>query len=166
MTMKQIPLSKGKFAIVDDEDFERANQFKWCWFSSKSAGRNSLGYACRNQRENGKKKMIFLHRFIVNAPEGFEVDHKDSDGLNCRKENLRICTGSQNLHNQLAREGGTSRFKGVTWAKRDKKWAARICFEYKRISLGHFADEVEAAKAYDEAAKKYFGEFAYLNFKE
>jgi hypothetical protein len=159
--MKQITLSQGKIAIVDDEDFERVNQFKW--FAKKD---ENTWYARRTVRIDGKRKNIHLHTFIMNTALGFVVDHKNHNGLDNRKENLRLCSKSQNQHNQKLRQGGTSQYKGVCWHKNKRCYFARIVIAGKQKHLGSFTDEVEAAKAYDEAAKEHFGEFAHLNFKD
>ena len=99
----------------------------------------------------------------MDAPKGLFVDHINHDGLDNRKSNLRLCTQRQNNQTQRPR-GKTSKYKGVYWNKRAKKFMASICIDGKKKSLGYFIDEVAAAKSYDKAAKKLFGEFAYLNF--
>ncbi len=162
--MKEIQLTKGKLALIDDDDFERVNQWKWTWMPGKNSGKNSLGYAFRNMRIEGKQTCILLHRFIMNAPKDFEVDHWDNDGLNCQKKNLRICSKGQNQHNQKARKGGSSDFKGVSFYKANGKFGAYITLNGKLKFLGYFVEETEAAKAYDKAASDLFGESAQLNF--
>jgi hypothetical protein len=106
-----------------------------------------------------------MHREIMNPPEGLVVDHIDHNGLNNRKSNLRICTRSQNQCNQY-RFDGKSKYKGVAWFKRTRKWTAAVCLRGKRYRLGYFEREIDAAMAYDKAAKKYHREFACLNFPE
>ena len=107
-----------------------------------------------------------MHREILNAPAGVLVDHINHNGLDNRKANLRLATRAQNCWNRKKPKMRkcASRFKGVGWHKGNKKWVSRIRFNGRRISIGYFNDEVEAAKSYDEAAKKYHGEFAVLNF--
>ncbi|MFW9874253.1 MAG: AP2 domain-containing protein [Candidatus Thorarchaeota archaeon] len=160
--MKKIVLTKDKFALVDDEDFDYLNQWKWHALTKKKP--NTIRYyACRTIKENGKKKNIYMHRLLMNFPKNKQVDHSDHDTLNNQKSNLRTCTNAQNSYNQNKRIG-SSQYKGVHWYKQTKKWVARIMYNYKNISIGYFKSEIEAAKAYDEKAKKLFGEFAYLNF--
>jgi len=106
-----------------------------------------------------------MHRFILNAPRHKLVDHIDGNGLNNRKANLRLCNHSQNAWNRRPNSGCHSKYKGVYWNKDKKKWHATISKSYKRIHLGYFDNEIEAARAYDKKAKEFFGEFAYLNFR-
>lgn len=163
-TMKHIPLTQGKFAIVDDEDYEWLNQWKWCAMKSGSGHR-----AGRSIKINGKWKIHSMSRIIVNAPDHLLVDHKNHIIHDSRRSNLRLCTSSQNCANQLRKTGGASKYKGVgydTSRKRNKRWVARLNYCGKYINLGRFLMEIEAAKSYDAKAKEVYGEFAYLNFKE
>lgn len=156
--MKLIPLSQGKFAMVDDADFEAVNAFKWYAKANRSSG----WYAARNVgKPDGTRTTQKLHQFLM--PGVSMIDHKDGDKLNYRRDNLRPCTLSQNQWNARKRRG-TSKFKGVTWFSPTRKWMARICFEGNPYSLGCFFSEIDAAKAYDAAARKFFGEFARPNF--
>jgi hypothetical protein len=150
-----IPLTRGLFAIVDAEDYPRLSQFTWF-----AEGTNSNYYAVR--KENGKS--IKMHRQILNAPDHLVVDHINHNSLNNRKINLRLATFTQNCQNQRRLSHRTSRYKGVHWHKRLKKWAAQITANKKTHHLGYFTNEIDAAKAYDKAAKKYHGDFAALNF--
>lgn len=112
-------------------------------------------------------KTIYLHRMIINAKKGFQVDHIDQNKLNNKSENLRICTNQENTRNTKSRKGSTSKYKGVCWDNETKKWLAQICIgKGKHKNLGRFINEEDAAKAYDAAAKLYHGEFAYLNYKD
>jgi len=141
----RIELTKGYFAIVDDEDAERVRAFKW-----RVTLRNTVAYAGRGWREGKVQKHQYLHRFIVNAPAGTEVDHIDGDGLNCTKANLRVVTHAQNAMNRRAVRG--FRFhKGL--------WQAHITVAQKQIHLGSFATQAEAMAARQAAVAKFFGQF-------
>jgi flagellar basal body P-ring protein FlgI len=161
--MKRIKLTQGKYTTVDNEDFERINQFKWY-----AHYRNGNWYAIRNtKRINSKQTLIRMHRFIMNCPKKLEIDHISHNTLDNQKVNLRICTRSQNNMNrkiQQKRET-SSKYKGVSWHKSNKKWEAQIKLNGKNIYLGIYKIEVEAARAYDKKAKELFGEFANLNFE-
>jgi hypothetical protein len=157
--MRTISLTQGKTALVDDADFEWLSQWKWCARKNHAAW-----YALRNSSlKTGKARTILMHREISNPPLGMETDHKDHNGLNNQRHNLRVATHAQNMYNQRKRKG-TSRFKGVCWHRNRHKWGAHIRIGVRRIHLGYFVSEVEAAQAYDQAARKHFGEFASLNF--
>ena len=156
---KRIPLTQGKFAIVDDEDYDWLMQWKWCIFKSKGI----IKGACRNIRKPRKIIKILMHREIMHAPQDKQIDHKDHNILNNRKENLRLCTNSQNAQNQRPIRGGFSKYKGVCRLKGSSKWVAQIKFLGKSVTLGTFTNELQAAKAYNEKAKEVFGEFACLN---
>lgn len=160
--MKKIPLTQDQFAIVDDADYEWLSQFKWC-----ADKRVRTFYVIRSQRIKGKNFFIYMHRLILGLErdDKREADHVNGDGLDNRRSNLRIVTHRQNLWNLSAQsERGSSRFKGVSWYKRDKKWRSGIRYNDQLIHLGYFDDEIDAAKAYDVKAKELFGEFARLNF--
>jgi hypothetical protein len=161
--IRYIALTKGKFAIVNAEDYERFGRFKW--FASGPA---KYLYAVRAiYPEKGVKVMLYLHREIMKAPKGLVVDHINGNTLDNRRENLRLATKRQNTCNmRINKEGCTSKYRGVNWHISVKKWVARITVNRRRIHLGVFDSEVEAAKAYDEAARKYYGEFARLNFPD
>lgn len=164
--MKQIPLSQGLFALVDDEDFEYLNQFKW---SAVKDGKTY--YAVRNfTMSKNKRVFIKMHRLILGLtnPE-IQGDHIDHNGLNNQRCNLRACINLENQRNRRKRENAKSKYKGVYEGKKGKKgitWRARIWVNGKNIGSGVFKSEIEAAKKYDEMAKFYYGEFANLNFKE
>jgi hypothetical protein len=154
--MTIIPLTKNKIATVDDYDYPELSQNKWSARQSKKDGK---WYAVRRS----KGRMIYMHRQIMKTPPELQVDHKDGNGLNCQRYNMRNCTHIQNSWNKQKTKGA-SIFKGVSWAKRNKKWSAYIAPSGKSICIGHFNSEEEAAKAYDREAVLRFGEFAYLNF--
>jgi len=161
-----LPLSQNKFAIVDAEDYDRLNKYKWCL--SRSPRTNYAVRSIKGKRVKGKRakrKTILMHRFILNAPRGLVVDHINHNGLDNRKKNIRLCTRKQNNRNKRP-QGKTSRYKGVYFNKPRKKFVARICINGKTTHIGVFTDQIDAAKAYDKKAKELFGEFAYLNFPE
>lgn len=156
--MREIELTQGKVALVDDADYERVSRHKWC------ASRNGRTWYAIRREYNPKPKQVFLHRFILDAPDSAEVDHKDGNGLNCQRDNLRLATHAQNQRNQKRRVTNKSGYKGVSWYGRDKKWRAVIGIGGKVKTLGCYATAEEAARAYDEAARELFGEFAKTNF--
>ncbi len=160
--MKTIPLTQGQFAIVDNEDFEHLNQYKWYAFRRSEA---YSYYAIRNVGRKPNRHSERMHNRIMNAPDGMEIDHRNHNSLDNRRCNLRICTRSQNMGNTRGCKHHSSKFKGVSWNKENKNWRAIIGFNYKQINIGSFAIEADAAKAYDRKAKELFGEFANLNFK-
>jgi hypothetical protein len=157
--MREIQLTQGEVALVDDEDYEYLNQWKW-YLKNKY-----VRYAVRSV---GNKK-IQMHRVIMNTPDGVQVDHRDHNGLNNQRSNLRNCTVSENNRNSVA--FGRSKYKGVYFhvttvgGKKYKYIRAAIRVEDKLINLGTFKTEEDAARARDIATKKYHGEFANLNFK-
>jgi hypothetical protein len=156
--MKEIKLTRGKVAIVDDDMFEILSKNKWCY----RPGRHT-GYA---QRRNGKTTLQ-MHRFIMGISDPrIWVDHKDGNGLNNQRSNLRIATASQNnSHLTKKRKDNSSGFVGVSWNNQKKKWVAQLQISGKGKHLGYFDDPIEAAKAYDKKAVELFGEFhGQLNF--
>lgn len=154
--VRHIALTKGRYAIVDAADFERLNKYKW---SAMVVGKKCYAY------RNDGRGCVLMHREIMNAPQGWVVDHRDGNGLNNCRKNLRICTPQQNVCNRAPRFL-TSRYKGVSWDKTRNKWRAATSFKGKPIEIGRFDDEIEAAKAHDRKAWELFGEFAWLNFPE
>ncbi len=160
---RRIPLTQGQYAIVDPEDFERLNNHKW----HVNRGANTY-YACRFSRIGKKRVSIKMHRQIINPPDHLFVDHINRNGLDNRKANLRPATRSQNSLNKssIKTKPSSSKYRGVSWSKSQKKWHAQIGLNGKYKFIGYFDDEIQAAKAYDEAAKHYHKEFAVLNFKK
>lgn len=160
--MKTIPLTQGFVAQVDDSDYDRVSPHKWY-----AARQGNLVYAQREvRREDGSRTTVFLHQIILPPKPGFLSDHENGDGLDCRRDNLRYATRLQNGSNKRApKRDKTSQFKGVCWAADRQKWRAMIRVNWKLKQLGGFDSEEAAARAYDAAAKTFFGEFACLNFK-
>lgn len=160
--MRKIQLTQGKFALVDDEDFEYLMQWKW-HAQRRPKGYYEVFYACRSIANNGH---IYMHRDLMKTQEGMICDHVDHDTLNNQKSNLRNCTHSENLRNRRKGIGTSSIYKGVYFMRGRKKhpWIAQIVITARNTtSLGSFKTEIEAALAYNQAAKKYYGEFACLN---
>ncbi len=159
--MKTIPLTKGYAALIDDADFDRVSAHKWSATKTKTNV-----YGIRKVRTpKGRTTSQMLHRFIlgVTDPE-IHVDHEDHNGLNCQRYNLRKCVRGENDGNRT-KTRGSSQYKGVSWSKDRGKWRACIRIE-RTVHLGYFTDEVQAAHAYDEAARTRFGSFAHCNFPE
>jgi len=152
MLSKVIPLTRGQFAIVDADVFLWASLISW-----HAEKRKHTFYAARKIAG----RTSYMHREICFSEA--EVHHKDGNGLNNIRRNLRPATRAQNMHGFL-RTFGSSTFRGVSWSREKKKWLAKITVNYRQIFLGRFSSEKEAARAYDAAAKKYFGEFASPNF--
>lgn len=152
---RRIPLTQGKYAIVDADEYYQLSRFTWFAINS-----NKTFYAARAHRGTTVK----MHRVIVDAPGHLVVDHIDRNGLNNCKSNLRVCTNAQNILNAGARGKGLSKYKGVSRHARGKKWVSVIQLNKKTHYLGYFNDEIEAAKAYDKKASQLHGEFACLNF--
>lgn len=154
--MKKIFLSQGKFALVDNRDFNWLNQWRWHYLS--------VGYAAR--RVYPGRKYIYMHRLIMGESDhDREIDHINRNGLDNRRSNLRVVNRSFNMANTGLRSTNTSGAKGVYWDKSRDKWTAEITVNYKKKYLGRFNDKNDAALAYDVAAKRYFGQSAFLNSK-
>lgn len=153
-----IPLTQNRFALVDSGDAPRVEQ--WCWSVVERPGRSH--YAMRRQNN----KTIYLHRFLMDAPSGMDVDHINGIGFDCRRSNLRVCTHAENQRNYSKTTiPKSSRYKGVYRRRARGDWCASIKYKRKRRFLGSFDSEEAAARAYDYAALTIFGEFAKPNFK-
>jgi len=158
--MKTINLTQGQKAIVDDEDFEELNKYKW--YANWCKNTKSF-YAVRNVRNGEKQTLESMARVIINAPSDKQVDHIDHNSLDNRKMNLRLVTNQQNQFNVKSRIG-SSIYKGVSFHKEHHKWQARIKKDGIKHHLGYFKNEKDAAMAYDKAAFKMFGDYAHTNF--
>lgn len=157
--MKEITLTQGKVALVDDSDYEYLNQFNW-----HALKHRDTFYAARWIGGRKNKKYFYMHRVILGLTDSkIEGEHADNNGLNCQRYNLRIATRSQNAANIPSRKNSSSKYLGVYWATSRKKWVAAITKNYKSKYLGQFDNEIEAAQKYNEWAKIIHGEFANLN---
>lgn len=162
--MKIIPVkirnkSASRPMLVDDWDYEILKNYQW---------HESFGYARMRKKRSyvgEKTQQILAHRLILWCPKKMETDHINGNRLDNRKENLRIVTRSQNSQNKGKRKKEySSKFKGVSLIKESSKWYAGIRINKKSLNIGHYNNEVDAARAYDEKAKELFGEYAWLNF--
>lgn len=144
--MKQIPLSRGRFALVDDKDYEMLNQYNWCVNNAPNTF-----YAKRRAKGN-PQQTILMHKVLLVAPPGFEIDHIDGNGLNNQRSNLRVVTHRENLHNHHRKK--TSRFVGVSWSKSNNNWQAQIHKNSIATHLGNFKTEEEAHEAYLKALNR------------
>jgi hypothetical protein len=161
-TFRRIPLSQGKYAIVDPDDHDRLSRHKWY----ASPGHHTY-YAVRGQWSPILKKRlnIAMHREVIDVPDDLFVDHINHNGWDNRKANLRPATAADNARNaRHPRINTTSKYRGIWYNKRKKRWRAGISLKGKTIHLGYFRKEIDAAKAYDKTAKKHYGQFAILNF--
>ncbi len=155
--MKKIKLTQGQYALIDDADFEWLNQWKW------RAGKHGRSWRASRTVFNRlpNQASIFMHRVIMKAKKGQEVDHIDGNGLNNQRKNLRFCTHAENSKNRVLNKNTKTGYKGVTnypWHKH-KKFVARITVDGKLITLGYFTNKEEAHKSYEKASIKYHGKF-------
>lgn len=163
--MKVIELTQGKVSLVDDADFVWLSQWKWC-ATKRKLKYLECWYAVRNKstKDGCKGGPVYMHREIAATIGIPQVDHRDGDGLNNQRNNLRPATQTQNNGNQRKVLVRSSRFKGVVWNKKRQKWYAQVQLNGAQRYLGCFTVEEEAAKVYDTAAQEVFGQFAKLNF--
>jgi hypothetical protein len=148
--LKEIPLSQGKVALVDDADYAVVSALKW------------HAVRCSGNKWYARNTGVYLHRFLI--PDSSRVDHRNGDGLDNQRANLRGCTHRQNIANQARSSANTSGYKGVTWDKDRQKWIVHVGLDNKMHFVGRFKDIIEAARAYDAKATELHGEFANLNF--
>jgi len=144
--------------VVDASDYDRVVAFRW----TTQQGKCGTRYAYRFDRSNGRKRKVYLHRWLLEAEPRSRVDHINGNGLDNRRANLRACSNTENMRN-IRHGRGRSAYKGVAWSKRRNCWRAYIVVASKQLHLGYHADEAAAAAAYDDAAVKYFREFAKTN---
>jgi hypothetical protein len=156
---KQISISRGMTVTVDDSDFDSVKNYRWF-----AVPGYSTWYAMRWEGGRKNRKHILLHRSLMGITDGsILIDHKNGNGLDCTRSNMRVCTKEQNSYNRGKQKSNTTGYKGVYQDKKESFFSAQIGFNGKRIRLGYFKTKEEAAHAYNEAAKKYHGEFAKLN---
>jgi len=155
-------MAQPKYAKVDPADYKRLRGYEWL------AKKGTKRFYARRRVPTGKtgnQKLVYMHQEIIEVPEGMVVDHINHDGMDNRRANIRAATRCQNMYHRKKPSGAThSKYKGVSRRKRSNTYMARIRYEKKSIYLGTFSKEIDAAKAYDRAARKYHGEFASLNF--
>lgn len=154
----KIPLTQGKFALVDKEDFDYLSQFKWCY--------TSAGYAIRTEYPKGLKGdgvRILMHRLILDAPKNKQVDHINQDGLDNRRSNIRLATPSQNQWNKGVQKNNTSGHKGISWDMKNNKWRVSINTKGRYINLGRYSDIKEAVLVREKFVLSLHGEFGRLS---
>jgi hypothetical protein len=156
--MALVELTQGKVAVIDTADISLIREYKWS--AHHNFRRAHVWYAITQVR----CQTVSMHRLILNAPSDLKVDHKDGDGLNNRRSNIRLVTDAQNCFNRTLRRDNQSGFKGVSFHARTGKWNTRIQRNGRQQSLGLFDSPEDAARAYDSAALELFGEFARPNF--
>lgn len=157
METQVLKLTKGRVALVDAADYAELSKWKWSFHCG--------GYAVRGERRDGRSRAILMHRQILAAPAGVQVDHRNGDKLDNRRSNIRLASNAENGWNTNRRQHNRSGFKGVTWVpgRRRKHWCAEIRTNGRRIHLGYFSDLHEAAAVYDAAALRLHGDFAATN---
>lgn len=161
--MREIPLTRSLVALVDDEDFDWLNQWRWHAHEHNKGQFHAARYVRTEviTRWGRKYKRLLMHREIMGAPEGMDIDHRDHNELHNWRGNLRICTRSQNTANKERNINNKSGYKGV--CRWHNQWRAAVKCQGQKYYLGDFPTKEEAARAYNEAAVQLFGEFAYVN---
>lgn len=160
---KEISLTQGKVALVDDADYDWLSQWKWCTLRTGPTRRKY--YAARSEYKP-RRRTVFMHVEIVKPSEGMEIDHQDGDGLNNQRHNLREATRAQNSKNRKMSRNSTTGFAGVTYYPKGKKYRAQINCNGRHYYIGSYSTPEKAARAYDLKARELFGEFARLNFPD
>lgn len=157
---REIHLTQGYVAIIDDDDFALISRWKW-----QAAKRGKQIYATTDVGESrSDKRKLYMHRVILDAPENLTVDHINGNGLDNRRENLRLATRQQNVVNRhRTRQNPHSQYRGVFLASNKRTWFAQIVSGGKSIYLGTFPTQFEAAQAYNEASVRHHGEYGYTN---
>jgi len=158
----RIPLGYNRFVLIDAADAVVAVQWRWQALEVQP-GRF---YASGQRTIDGKREEVYLHRLLMNPPDGMVVDHRNGDGLDCRRENMRVCTQQQNTHNRSKKRASKNPYLGVYKLKVGLQWHARIRHNKTSIYLGYFPTPEEAARAYDRKALELRGEYARLNFPD
>ena len=160
-SVKTIPLTQGQVALVDDADYEWLNKWRWKVMRGYHTFYAMRGVCVAKHKWTSEQ----MHRLILGLQpgDGRQCDHRDGDGLNNQRANLRVCTRTQNGCSSRKRKFGTSRHKGVSWHRRDHKWQSYVRVNKIQIHLGYYQTADEAARAYDAAAKEHYGEFALTN---
>ena len=156
--MKKIKLQNNTYTLIDNVDYNLVSKHKWHYCIKRNKK-----YVRTNIIKNKKITVLYLHRLILDAKKGQYVDHINGNPLDNRRKNLRICTNQQNLTNAGPQKNNKSGYRGVYWAKSNRKWCAQITHKGNRISLGYFTNKKSAAKAYNKAALDLRGEYAKLN---
>ena len=163
LRMGQVSLTRGFVATVDDRDVEWLSEFNWCTLP-KSTTVYAQSYTARPNRRTIRMHIEIWERHNGSIPEGFTVDHQNRDGLDNRLENLRLATPAQQAMNVGPNRNTSSQYKGVSWRRNGSKWVAQIQLDGRKLSVGYFDSEIEAAVAYDMAALEHYdADFSYLN---
>jgi hypothetical protein len=157
-------MTQPRYAKVDSADYYRLKKYEWV---AQKIGRRCYARRYMAGGKESRGTIVYLHQEIIDVPKGMVIDHINHDGMDDRSANLRAATLAQNMRNRKKiSRSCSSKYKGIHWFKRYRKWSASIRYENKRIFLGYFENEIDAAKAYDAAALKYHKEFAVLNFPD
>lgn len=159
----ELPLTKGKVALISPEDLKLVDKYPWHARQNRRGGK-WYAYTTLPPQDRKTTRSVSLHRFLMDAQPGTLVDHKDGDGLNCQRHNMRIANHTQNNAHRIGKPSWSKNtYRGVKWHTRDKRWRACLSLNNKTLHLGSFATEEDAARAYNKGALEHFGEFAVLN---